>query len=339
MYKPLLLHKNPKLSDLRFEAALLDDAFAPDSKTRGLIRVMQPVISGWAGITREVANSRLHEHMKSADCPAIIFGKFRTLNDAGNYVTKAGDDLEHATLLVKDFDKFPVAAFNEFTRRLNMGLELLPYKFLFANSFSHMVHKKNDKDPEVRKGPLARFRMFIPPTRPLTYAEFEHISTIQTREIEGVLSDLLGMKIDIDPASNNPVQQYRTRFRKGALYSFESENDNLFDVDKFLAAHPLQAKKVRAARKVSGTGSSTVAVAVDSRMQFLIIGALKRIPAAQLDHETRFAILCALKGVSMEAEARQWYHKGQKYFDMQWKSIRQFDVPVSYIFTIARRFR
>ncbi|WP_429304816.1 hypothetical protein [Paraburkholderia sp. GAS38] len=74
-------------------------------------------------------------------------------------------------------------------------------------------------------------------------------------------------------------------------------------------------------------------------MQFLIISALDRTPAAQLDHETRFKILCALKGAGMEAEARQWYHKGQKDFDTQWKSIRQFDVPVSYIFTIARGFR
>ncbi|MGF6239783.1 hypothetical protein P3T42_001515, partial [Paraburkholderia sp. GAS38] len=242
--------REPLIDDLRFDAALLDDAYAPDSKTGGLINVMQPVISDWAGVRREVTKSERREHMKSADCPAIIFGKFRTLNDEGNYVTKAGDHLEHASMLVKDFDKFPVAEFKELDRRLNMGLGLLPYKFLLANSFSHMVRKRDDPDPEVRKGPLARFRMFIPPTRPMTYAEFDHISTSQTRMIERLLTDLLGVEIEIDPASDNPVQQYRTRFRRGALYSFEPENDNLFDVDKFLATHPLPVKKTRATRRV-----------------------------------------------------------------------------------------
>lgn len=329
-----------KLMKLKFEAARLSNGFAPDKDTGGLNRKMKPIGGEWPDYVARLTGFQQNEYMASDDCPAIIFGKFRALNSEGNYSTKSLDDLEYATIFTKDFDKFPIEAFERLDRLLRNGLELLPYKFLIANSFSHLVHKIDDPDPEVRKGPLARFRIFIPPSRPVTPAEFKYISAIQTRMIEERLSNLLGVSIEIDKASNNPVQQYRYHYCKGALYSYESGHDNVFDVDEFLEMHPLPRRKAPVTRKVNGATATTDDVkTVDSRTQFLITEALNRLPSVDLNHDVRFNILCALKRAGMETEAREWCHKDAKDFDAQWKSIHRFDVPVKYIFDTVRKFQ
>lgn len=309
------------MNDRDFYVALLDNQYAPceySAMTQASVTWDEFV----AHITKSTRTTIDKKHF-----PAFIPGRFPA-DDEFNIVTKRLKDMICVSMIVLDVDHCPEHIFRKLNGKLNSGWSLLPYTYLLVNSVSHL---KDDSDGTSE----ARFRIIVPLDRDVTVQEHKVLASHVFDHAQGRLG------VEIDSASLNANQQYRYQYRHGQKFHFSDDKDIFLNVGAIFDRYTentehFQYESPPTSNKESPIGNTRT----DDDEIATVIKWLRTIPAASLQHDERFKILCALRGAGINADvAAHWYHKERAEFDVQWKSIHKAGVPLSYIKTLYRKRR